>query len=43
MEAIHPVRLDFGEKLAVRSFNLRIESLDQREPVHVHLWDVEFE
>jgi hypothetical protein len=43
MEAIHPVRLDFGEKLAVRSLNLRIESLDQREPVHVHLWDVEFE
>jgi hypothetical protein len=43
MEAIHPVRLDFGEKLAVRSLNLRLESLDQREPVHVHLWDVEFE
>ena len=42
-EAIHPVRLDFGEKLAVRSLNLSIESLDQREPVHVHLWDVAFE
>ena len=42
-EAIHPVRLDFEEKLAVRSLNLRLESLDQGEPVHVHLWDVEFE
>jgi hypothetical protein len=43
MEAIHTVRLDFEEKLTVRSLNLRIESLDQREPEHVHLWDVEFE
>lgn len=42
-EAIHPVRLDFGEKLSVKSLNLSVESLDQREPVHVHLWDVGFE
>jgi hypothetical protein len=42
-EAIHPIRLDFGEKLAVKSLNLSIESLDAREPVHVHLWDVVFE
>ncbi len=42
-EAIHPIRLDFGEKLAVKSFNLSVESLDEREPVHVHLWDVFFE
>jgi hypothetical protein len=42
-EAIHPVRLDFGEKLAVKSVNLSVESLDEREPVHVHLWDVAFE
>ena len=43
MEAIHPVSLEFGEKLAVRSLNLSVESLDEREPVHVHLWDVGFE
>jgi len=43
MEAIHPVRLDFGEMFAIKSLNLRVESLDQREPVHVHLWDVEIE
>ena len=43
MEAIHPVSLEFGEKLAVRSLNLSVESLDEREPVHVHLWDVLFE
>lgn len=42
-EAIHPIRLDFGQKLAVKSLNLSIESLDEREPVHVHLWDVLFE
>jgi len=42
-EAIHPIRLDFGEKVAVKSLNLSIESLDAREPVHVHLWDVTFE
>lgn len=43
MEAIHPVRLDFGENLSVRSLNLRVESLDEGEPAHVHLWDVAFE
>lgn len=43
MEAIHPVSLEFGEKLAVRSLNLSVESLDERELVHVHLWDVGFE
>lgn len=42
MEAIHPVRLDFGENLSVSSLNLSVESLDEREPVHVHLWDVGF-
>lgn len=42
-EAIHPIRLDFGQKLAVKSLNLSVESLDEREPVHVHLWDVVFE
>lgn len=43
MEAIHPVQLDFGENLSVSSLNLSVESLDEREPVHVHLWDVGFE
>jgi len=43
MQAIHPIRVEFGEKLVVVSFNLSIESLDEREPVHVHLWDVEFD
>ena len=42
-EAIHPIRLDFGEELVVKSLNLSIESLDEREPVHVHLWDVAFD
>ena len=42
-EAIHPIRLEFGEKLTVKSLNLSVESLDEREPVHVHLWDVAFE
>lgn len=42
-EAIHSIRLDFGEKLSVKSLNLSLESLDEREPVHVHLWDVTFE
>ena len=42
-EAIHPIRLDFGEILSVKSLNLSIESLDEREPVHVHLWDVALE
>jgi len=43
MEAIHPIQLDLGENLSVSSLNLSVESLDEREPVHVHLWDVEFE
>ena len=43
MEAIHPVRVEFGEMLVARSLNLSVESLDEREPVHVHLWDVAFE
>ena len=42
-EAIHPVQLDFGKPLTLQSLNLSIESLDEREPVHVHLWDVAFE
>ena len=42
-EAIHPIKVDFGEKLTVKSLNLNLESLDEREPVHVHLWDVTFE
>ena len=43
MGDIHSVRVDFEETLSVRSLNLSVESLDEREPVHVHLWDVEFE
>ncbi len=43
MVAIHPIQLDFGENLSVSSLNLSVKSLDEREPVHVHLWDVEFE
>ena len=42
-EAIHPIQLDFGEMLTIKSLNLSVESLDEREPVHVHLWDVAFE
>jgi len=42
-EAIHTIRLDFGEMLSIKSLNLSVESLDEREPVHVHLWDVGFE
>jgi len=43
MEAIHPIHLNLGENMSVSSLNLSVESLDEREPVHVHLWDVEFE
>ena len=41
--AIHPIRLDFGGKLTVKSLNLSVQSLDAGEPVHVHLWDVVIE
>jgi len=43
MEAIHPIHLNLGENMSISSLNLSVESLDEREPVHVHLWDVEFE
>jgi len=42
-EAIHPVVLDFGEKLNVSSFILSVRSMDESEPAHVHIWDVEIE
>lgn len=41
-EAIHPVQLDLSGNLSVKSLNLSLESLDEREPAHVHLWDVAF-
>ena len=42
-EALHPVRLDFGQILTITSIHLSLESLDEKEPAHVHLWDVVFE
>jgi len=35
--------LDFGQILTITSIHLSLESLDEKEPAHVHLWDVVFE
>jgi hypothetical protein len=42
-QAIHPVRLEFGQTFSVISLHLSVESLDEGSPAHVHLWDVIFE
>ncbi|MEA4811495.1 MAG: hypothetical protein VB108_02860 [Anaerolineaceae bacterium] len=40
--AIRPLEVDFGKVEALIQMQISIHSVDEKEPTHVHIWDIQF-